>query len=297
MRTIYFFQGLPGSGKSTAALEIINRNPRVKRVNKDSLRLMLHGSKPDYVAERKTTKPLQDYAITLLLGRGYDVICDDTNLKRSYYNDICKLAEKIGDVKVEVRYFDLPLKECLKRNAAREKPVPEDLIKRMHKKNIATGLVPFEDDYFPIKEKKFERNNKLPDALIVDIDGTAALNQGRRCYYDLTLVLNDDPNVPVIDLVRLEAKSDTKILFVSGRDDEALTDTKMWLDAHNVPCDALFMRVTGDNRKDYIIKKEIYEREIKDKYNIKYALDDRPQVIRMWRSLGITVFQLNDIDF
>jgi hypothetical protein len=56
----------------------------------------------------------------------------------------------------------------------------------------------------------------------------------------------------------------------------------------------LFMRPAGDMRKDCIVKQEIYEREIKGKFNCTAWFDDRPQVIRMLRSLGLPVFDVGD---
>jgi hypothetical protein len=49
------------------------------------------------------------------------------------------------------------------------------------------------------------------------------------------------------------------------------------------------MRKTGDTRKDCIVKKEIFFRDISPNYNVVGAIDDRPQVVRLWHSLGIRV--------
>jgi hypothetical protein len=57
------------------------------------------------------------------------------------------------------------------------------------------------------------------------------------------------------------------------------------------------MRQTDDNRKDSIIKEEIYDAHIRGKYNVLFVLDDRDQVVQMWRSLGLTVLQCNEGDF
>jgi hypothetical protein len=57
------------------------------------------------------------------------------------------------------------------------------------------------------------------------------------------------------------------------------------------------MRETGDRRKDSIIKKEIFDRHIRDVYNIEFVLDDRNQVVELWRSLGLTCLQVADGDF
>nr|DAI89454.1 MAG TPA: polynucleotide kinase [Caudoviricetes sp.] len=51
------------------------------------------------------------------------------------------------------------------------------------------------------------------------------------------------------------------------------------------------MRKEGDNRADYIIKRELWERISKD-YYIKALIDDRSQVIRYARALGLKVFEV-----
>jgi hypothetical protein len=51
------------------------------------------------------------------------------------------------------------------------------------------------------------------------------------------------------------------------------------------------MRATADPREDYIIKKEIYETQIKDKYDVLFCLDDRKQVTQMWREQGLVCLQ------
>ena len=58
----------------------------------------------------------------------------------------------------------------------------------------------------------------------------------------------------------------------------------------------LFMRKTGDFRQDAVIKKEIYDQFIKDKYYIEFVLDDRLQVCRMWYDLGLTLLTVGDPD-
>jgi hypothetical protein len=57
------------------------------------------------------------------------------------------------------------------------------------------------------------------------------------------------------------------------------------------------MRPTGNKEKDYVVKEEIFRKEIDGKYNITLILDDRNSVISHWRSLGLTVFQVADGDF
>ena len=84
---------------------------------------------------------------------------------------------------------------------------------------------------------------------------------------------------------------------MTGRDGIALDKTKKWLDDVGVVYDNIFIRAVNDSRKDSVIKREIYEKEIKGKYNIIAIFDDRNQVVEMWRSLGLTVLQCNYGDF
>ena len=65
-----------------------------------------------------------------------------------------------------------------------------------------------------------------------------------------------------------------------------------------MPFDKIFMRKTGDKRKDSIVKKEIYENNILNRYNVTVWLDDRNQVVNMLRDdLNLNVWQVNNGDF
>ncbi len=75
-------------------------------------------------------------------------------------------------------------------------------------------------------------------------------------------------------------------------------ETEAWLALHvGVPYEALFMRQLGDSRRDAVVKGEIFETEIRDRWRIVGVFDDRQHVVRMWRELGLTVFQVAEGDF
>src|SRR6266571_7817844 len=98
----------------------------------------------------------------------------------------------------------------------------------------------------------------MKKAIIVDIDGTLA-EKGNRNPFDYTTVDQDTLIVPVVETVKALAKYGYKILIFSGREDSCFEMTLRWLKKHQIPCDILRMRKTGDNRKDSIVKKELYE--------------------------------------
>lgn len=140
-------------------------------------------------------------------------------------------------------------------------------------------------------------------AIIVDLDGTLALFNGRgpfeydKCDTDL-------PNMPIAELVKRVDESirtlgaELRIIIVSGRAASCMTKTVGWLNKHRIPFDDIFMpRGENDFRKDVVIKQEIYEAHLRDRYDIWFCLDDRDQVVKFWRSLGLTCLQVAEGNF
>ena len=60
----------------------------------------------------------------------------------------------------------------------------------------------------------------------------------------------------------------------------------------------LEMRREKDGRQDAIVKRELFDTHILGKYYVEFVLDDRNQVVDLWRNdLGLTCFQVNYGDF
>lgn len=137
-------------------------------------------------------------------------------------------------------------------------------------------------------------------AIIVDIDGTIS-EKADRDIYDYSRVMEDKPKEDIIKLVRLLYVQWYDIVFCSGRDDSCMEVTKQWIKKHvfegiEVPIE-IYMRKTGDNRPDDVVKEEIYRRKIKPKHDVWFVLDDRTRVVDMWRDQGLTCLQVQRGDF
>jgi|19_taG_2_1085344.scaffolds.fasta_scaffold307331_2 hypothetical protein len=53
------------------------------------------------------------------------------------------------------------------------------------------------------------------------------------------------------------------------------------------------MRPTGNSDRDSLIKRDFYDGFIKNRYNVHFVVDDRPQVIReLWMDLGVPLFNV-----
>lgn len=140
-----------------------------------------------------------------------------------------------------------------------------------------------------------------PKAIIVDIDGTVALMNGRGPF-EWDRVHEDIPNRPVVNIINAlqEAMKDyASVLFVSGRDETCRMATLAWLKVHmaNEAPWSLFMRPRSDFRKDAVVKEEIYREKIEPHFDVIAVFDDRNQVVDMWRSLGLTCLQVAPGDF
>lgn len=134
----------------------------------------------------------------------------------------------------------------------------------------------------------------MENAVIFDIDGTLASHENIRSPYDLSKVYLDKPIIPVVDSLKVFHQAGYKIIILSGREDKSRMQTARWFKMHEIPYDHMYMRATADRRRDSIIKTELYNEHIKDKYNVIGVFDDRLQVIReAWTVLGVFVFNCN----
>ena len=133
-------------------------------------------------------------------------------------------------------------------------------------------------------------------AIICDIDGTLA-HHSERSPYDYSRVGEDTVDVDIRDLVYVMNEIGTKILLISGREDSCEEATKQWLQVNLAPHHELFMRKSGDHRKDSIVKREIFDEYIRDNYLVRFVLDDRDQVVKMWRDLGLKCLQVAEGNF
>ena len=139
------------------------------------------------------------------------------------------------------------------------------------------------------------QDKSLPKAIIVDIDGTLA-HMKDRSPFDWDRVGEDDCDETIKDIVN-SYDNIGHVIVMSGRDGSCRAITEQWLNDNNIKYDLLLMRAENDNRKDVIIKKELFDNHIKDKYYIDYILDDRLQTVNMWRSIGLKCLQVQDGNF
>lgn len=300
--------GLPASGKTFYVEETLRLGqPRFPglylRAGRDHLRTALHKDHTYESWAEDDVTAIQTQIIERGLKANRIVLVDDMNLKPEYRQRLADLAMKWGSDYTQQDFTQVSLDILIQRDAERERSVGADYIKKMHKRYVEPlkgEAMPWPDfspqDFF----SPVQWTSGLPEAILVDIDGTVAKMNGRSPY-DVSRVSEDLPKRDVIDQIHREVYYNSKppaVIFMSGREDKCRADTEEWLYQHvKVPFAGLYMRKTGDRRPDYQVKSELFDRNVKGKFNIRYVLDDRNQVVNMWRKRGLLCLQVADGDF
>jgi predicted kinase len=294
------FRGLPGSGKSTEAQRLVQTLLSVGitaiNIDRDMFRLASGFGVAPAGSFEETISNTQRAVIENGLLQNWNVVESSTNLNAKFLKELVKLGANCG-AEIEIRDVETPLEVCVERDENRRLAgghfLGEQELRAFAKRVMPKGK-------FPPKPKLPEAVSGTlyvapidkPDAIIVDVDGTIAEVDGRSPY-DYTLVSTDRPKQWVIDLVEGAARNGEIIIVMSGRDSMCRQDTLDWIRKHtNVTDFKLYMRAEGDERMDAIVKLELFNEHIRHNYNVKYCVDDRAQVIRMYRSIGLNVLDV-----
>jgi hypothetical protein len=233
-----------------------------------------------------------NHVILTSLHAGFNVIVDQTNCKAKYIEELCDLVKNFAIV--NFRVFDISVEKAIERDLGRKNPVGEVVIKRMYKnyKDLMDGFDFTTRKQIPIIITEAKNTKRLPEAVIVDMDGTLAFNNGKRGFYDDNC-LSDDLSEAVKEQVLYQKSIGRTVIILSGRDTNALDSTTIWLDHHEVPYDKIYLRTFGDYRKDHVVKEDIYNKYIKGMYFVRLVYEDRESVVEMWRGLGLKCFQVD----
>lgn len=297
MPEIIFTVGVSGSGKTTWAEQFCKDNPSYINVNRDDIRreLFNFGKWSEYKftkeRERKVSEQ-QLYRIETALSLMDGVVVSDTNLSKERCIELIKkVEEKFGrGVSFTFKVFDVDPIKCIEYDLKRNYPVGAKVIMEQYQKFSDNWLIP----------EYAQDGRGLPSAIIIDIDGTVAQKTNERGHFDWTKVELDLPRQHVIDLVVSAATMGYTPIFMSGRDAVCREQTMNWIEMYipELSGAQLFMRPNGDMRPDTVVKAELFEENVRGKYNVVMAFDDRPGICCLWRyKFGINVINVSDKPF
>lgn len=286
MRKLYIIRGLPGSGKSTLARDLLRSKTVWYHYEAD----MYFIKDSEYKFNKKDLSLAHEWCFNqvkfALENLGESCAVSNTFTQKWEMQKYIDLCNELG--------CEYQIITC-NGDYGSIHDVPDKTLADM-KKRFDWSLAdkqPQKDRFLP--DRCNDKN--LPLAILVDIDGTLALNKGTRSPYDEARVGEDDVCEQVKKVVNILSEN-FNVIIVSGRSELCRNETIAWLDKHKIMYKNLLMRKNGDTRKDSIVKKEIYE-QISQDYFVDFVIDDRKQVKRMWNELRVFVFDVNqfDIDF
>lgn len=300
-KTCLLLVGPPGSGKSSCSKDYVGDGPNdFVYVNQDS-------QGPEHM-------DTFDQAIL----DGKNVIVDRMNFNKEQRNRYLKIAKAAGYT-TEIDVIHESYETCYNRMVKREnhETIKDEKARRSALHFFFTRYERVSDDeadrvhrYWPGEDQK------KPKVVICDLDGTLCNIEHRvhhvrdgkkdwgKFFQDIP---KDTPHEWCVNILKSLAENTYKIVYCSGRSEDEREKTEAWLATnglagffdrghfyHSVP---LYMRKAKDSRKDSIVKEIILDFEILTRYEPVFMIDDRKQVVDMWRSRGYTCLQCAEGNF
>lgn len=141
---LIILQGIPSSGKTTWARNWVNEDSEHRvRFNRDDVRNMLGKY---WVPNRESLiNAMYESFLNQAMLEGYDIVLDNMNLNQKTIAEIKETVEEFNewislssvDLHYDIKYqtfFDTPLEECIARDAKRENPIGEEIIRNIYNK-------------------------------------------------------------------------------------------------------------------------------------------------------------------
>lgn len=293
---ITLLAGPPGSGKSTLARKMAAETGAIY-INQDS----------------QQGGHMNIFFDAVLNGK--DIIVDRMNFNKQQRAKYLEYAKyKQPSYKSEIIVLHENYKTCIDRVRARfgnHETINEE-------KSARAALQTFFTKYErPLEGEADVLDFRYPPGLkekviVCDLDGTLCDCEHRRHHVrkptgekkNWAAFFADIPKDPVIrpvaDIIN-EFMPKYKIIFCSCRDDNQRKITVEWLieklGIYERDDYELYMRDRHDSRQDSIVKENILDFELLTRYSPYFMLDDRDQVVKMWRRRGFMCLQVAEGDF
>ena len=125
MSTVYTMVGIPGSGKTTWAMNFLEENPNCVYISSDQIRKTMYGSE-DVLGDARAVFGEADRQLREAISQGKNVVYDATNISKRARKEILQYNAKHIAI-----CMDTPRDVCLKFNKLRHRKVPEEVIYSM----------------------------------------------------------------------------------------------------------------------------------------------------------------------
>ena len=292
--------GPPGAGKTTLAHDFVQEG--FTRISQDDMGKEYLGHFDDAIMD------------------GKDVVIDRLNFTKQQRSRFVDVAKARG-YETAIAVIHEPSSICFQRCMARkDHPTIKD------EKDALSALSMFFSKYERVTGDEADAVIRLwpegekPLACLVDLDGTMfdcshrrhfveGPNKNWKRFFD---GIPDDPINEWCADIAWGLRSSHTIVFCTGRGEDLRSVTEAQLKKYRLDQINnetmlsfddrdrnffLFMRPSNDSRQDGIIKEVILDFEVLTRFHPAFFIDDRRQVVEMYRSRGFTVLQCAPGDF
>lgn len=315
---IILMRGISGSGKSTYAREHYSD---YRIVCRDELRSRYCDLNEYFDGGMRTPfedylTTVEEYEITQAICKGIPLVIDNTNLRRKYIQNYINIFAELNVDPSAVKIVELDTTSgvAMNRNLAANKHVSKDVINQQYRQFLS-DKIKIEDfvkhgewvttsskrSHFsiPIEVEPYMPNEDLPPAVIIDLDGTSAtraVGPNMRSFYDYSNIESDNAVEFVSLIIHALMSFEVEPIFLSGRPEELAREgtEKFIREKIGVSDFELYMRSdavdtdeNGDRKPDYMVKYRLFNENLRERYNVVGAFDDRRQIVNLWEELGI----------
>jgi hypothetical protein len=236
---------------------------------------------------------------------GENVVVDRmgfTKNQRSRYIDLAKTHGYITKIIVLHESYATCLQRCLDRK--NHETIKEEKAAKSALNMFFSKYERVQDNEADVVERHWPSGLKQL-AIICDLDGTLCKVDHRLHFVRrpkgekkdwngfFRAMTHDEVNQWCKDILET-FNNKYAVVLCSGRPDNYRIQTEEWLFKHKIAYESLFMRNRGDQRQDNIAKEIILDFEILTRYTPYFMIDDRQQVVDMWRARGYTCLQCAD---
>lgn len=290
MSKLIVLQGLPGSGKTTKAFDMMLENPSLERRSiKTALQHVL------FPTEKMIQKGIELFykKLEIALQCHQDILIDDVNLHSWHINAYQALAKKY-EYDFQLIKLETSVDECygriIKRHQTNPKLFPlishEDLEQMAKKLNLETE----EDKEFVV----YGLEDCIADTMerrFFSIEG-GSFKQEK--YYSEGLIHLDEIRHNVLLQIYNDIDTGYRIIIVTKRPEYLRRETEEWLKEHNVPYESLIMKSVLIMSPEHIWKYNV----VKNTFDInlcKKIVDDNQDVLIKFETHGIEAVHCGEV--